>query len=264
VRSGAARAAVARCAAAGVLIGALTLLASSAASAASGAGAAARPGCADFVPPRSLGAVTVPVPDSFLAARIGGEVVDEVVVGADGSVRSVRSVRARFPELAPYAQAALQKSRFAPASIQGNPVAVRILVTTGVGVSRPARVEPTFDAIRAYVPGGESREAQWQLRDSVSRITIVLRVENPMPSGAEVVAKAPGGAERTLWKPAAVATPPADVRETVTAGSFFHAPGDYTIELRAGGKTRATTTLTIASSFETAVVNACEPMTAAP
>ena len=200
----------------------------------------------------------VPVPDSFLAARIGGDVVDEVVVGADGAVRSVRSVRARFPELAPYAQAALQKSRFSAASIQGNAVSVRALVRTTVGVMRPARSEPTFDTIWAYVPGGEAREAQWQLRGSVARLTLVLRVENPMPEGGEVVARAPGGAEKSLWKLAAIATPPADVRETVSTGGFFHASGDYRVELRSGGKTLAATTLTVADSYETAIVNACE------
>jgi hypothetical protein len=237
-------------------LGSLSACASSTAPAA--AAAAGKPGCADFVPPRRLGAATVPVPDSFIAARIGGEVVDEVVVAADGSVRSARSVRARFPELAPYAQAYLQKSRFTPASIQGNAAAVRVLVATAVGVSRPARTEPAFDTVWVSVPGGESREAQWQLRDSVSRLTIALRVENPMPSGGEVVARAPGGAERSLWK-LTVATPPADVRETVATGSFFHGAGDYRIELRAGGKALAFTTLTIADGYESAVVNACEP-----
>lgn len=226
-----------------------------------GTAAAARPGCPDFVPPRRLTAGNVPVPDSFLAARIGGEVVDEVVVGTDGAVRSVRSVRARFPELAPYAQASLQKSRFSAAAIQGNPVAVRALIRTAVGVERPARSEPKFDTIWAYVPGGEPREAQWQLRGSVSRLTIALRVENPMPEGGEIVAKAPGGGEKSLWKLAAIATPPADLRETISTGRLFDASGDFRIELRSGGKTLAFTTLTIADSYEKAVVNACEAMT---
>ena len=218
---------------------------------------ASRPPCADFVPPRRTGIVPVPVPDSFLAARVGGEVVDETTIGSDGAVRTVRSVRARFPELAPYAQAALQKSRFSPATIQGNPVAVRALVPTFVGVSHAVRREPTYDTVWAFVPGGESREAQWQLRGSVSRLTIALRIENPMPAGAEVVAKSASGAERSLWKPA-LGTPPEDLRETVKTGDFFSAPGDYRIELRAGGKTVNFATLTIAESFETAVVNACE------
>jgi hypothetical protein len=202
----------------------------------------------------------VPVPDSFLAARIGGQVIDEVVVGPDGAVRTVRSVRSRFPELAPYAQAALQKSRFTPASIQGNKVSTRVLVPTFVGISRAVRREPTYDTIWAFVAAGESREAQWQLRDSVSRLTLAIRVENPLPNGAEVVAKAPGGAERSLWK-LTVATPPADVRETVATGSFFHPSGEYRIELRAGGKTLNYATLTIADSYETAIVNGCDPLT---
>jgi len=220
---------------------------------------AAGPACPDFTPPARTGPVSVPVPDSFLAARIGGQVVDEVVIGADGAVRTVRPVRARFPELAPYTRAALQRSKFTPATIQGNPVAVRVLVPTFVGVSVAVRREPTFDTVWAFVPGGESREAEWQLRDSVSRLTLAIRVENAMPNGAEVVAKAPDGAERTLWK-GTVATPPADLRETVATGKFFDAPGDYKIELRAGGKTLNSATLTIANGHETSIVNACEPL----
>ena len=43
-------------------------------------------------------------------------------------------------------------------------------------------------------------------------------------------------------------------------GSFFSAAGDYRLELRAGGKPLASTTVTIAAGFETAIVNACEPL----
>jgi hypothetical protein len=222
------------------------------------AAAPSGPACPDFTPPQRLGVANPAVPDSFLAARIGGEVVDEVVIGSDGAVRAVRSVRSRFPELAPYAQAYLQKTRFTPASIQGNKVASRVVISTLMGVVRPARREPTFDTVWAFVPGGQSREAQWQLRDSVSTLTLVVRVENPMPGGGEIVAKAPDGSERALWKLAAVATPPADVRETVDSGKFFRGTGDYRIELRSGGRTIAFTTLTIADSYETAIVNACE------
>jgi hypothetical protein len=242
----------------GVLVVPLLTAAAILAACASGgsASAPARPGCPDFVAPARIGPVNVPVPDSFLAARIGGPVVDEVVIGADGAVRTVRSVRARFPELAPYAQAALQRSKFTPATIQGNAVAVRALVPTFVGIAREVRKEPTFDTVWAFVPGGEAREAQWQLRDSVSRLTLALRIENAMPQ-AEVVAKAPDGAERSLWK-GSVGTPPADLRETVATGKFFFANGDYRIELRSAGKTVAYALLTIANGHETAIVNACE------
>ena len=236
------------------------LAASCAGGPAPAASAPSGPACADFRPPQRIGAANVTVPDSFIAARIGGEVVDEVVVGADGEVRAVRTMRARFPELAPYAQASLQKARFSPASIQGNHVASRVLVKTMVGVVRPARREPKSDTVWAFVPGGQSREAQWQLRESVSSVTLVVRVENPMPQGGEVVARAPDGSEHALWKLAAVATPPADVRETVQTGKVFHRSGDYAIELRSAGKTLATTTLTVADRFETAVINGCEPV----
>ena len=43
-------------------------------------------------------------------------------------------------------------------------------------------------------------------------------------------------------------------------GKFLAAAGDYRIELRAGKTTVAFTVVTVASSFEGAIVNACEPL----
>ena len=70
---------------------------------------------------------------------------------------------------------------------------------------------------------------------------------------------APDGAERILWKgpPAGSA---AEIRESVKTGGFFARAGDYRLELRAGGRVLATTTLTIAPDFHAAIVNACEPL----
>ena len=135
---------------------------------------------------------------------------------------------------------------------------MRALVPTFVGVSHAVRREPTYDTIWAFVPGGESREAQWQLRDSVSRLTLVAAHREPdarrrrglrevgVRSGAFPVEAARSGLLRRTC-----------ARRCKT-GDFFSAPGDYRIELRSGGKTIAFATLTIAESFETAVVNACE------
>ncbi len=197
------------------------------------------------------------LPDSFLAARAGGEVVDEVVIGKDGAVGSIRVARSRIPELAPYAEASLKRSRFSPASIEGNPVAARVLVTTPVGIVRKDRTAPVYDSLWAHVPGGESREARWQLAGSVGTLTLSAHRGTAAPEETRIVAVAPDGGERTLWKGASSA---ADVRETVKTGKFFARPGDYRLELRAGSRSLASTALTIAPDFTAAIVNACEPL----
>ena len=77
-----------------------------------------------------------------------------------------------------------------------------------------------------------------------------------MPQGAEVVAHAPSGSEKKLLSLPASSSP-VELRETVPTGRFFSKSGDYHVELKAGGKTLAYTTVTIAPDFKTAVVNAC-------
>lgn len=199
------------------------------------------------------------LPDSFLAARVGGEVVDEVVIGKDGAVGTVRMARSLIPTLAPFAEVSLRRSRFSPASIEGNPVAARILVSTPVGLVRHNRPELASDSLWAYVPGGESREARWQLAGSIQRLAIEARAVAVPREGIRIAAVDPDGAERILWKGSPSGSP-AEVRETVKTGGFFARPGDYRLELRAGERVLATTTLTIAPDFAAAIVNACEPM----
>jgi hypothetical protein len=216
------------------------------------------PGCSGFTPPERISTGPSALPDSFLAARVGGVVVDEVVIGKDGAVGTIRAARSRIAELAPYAEASLRRSRFSPASIEGNPVAARILVSTIVGIL-PNRPEPAYDSLWTHVPGGESREARWQLAGSVERLAVEARVAAAPGEELRIAAVAPGGAERVLWK----GTPsgsPAEVRETVRSGGFFARPGDYRLELRAGSRVLSTTTLTIAPDFQRAIVNACEPL----
>ncbi len=90
---------------------------------ASAPAASPAPACSGFTPPLRISQGPSTLPDSFLAARVGGEVVDEVVIRKDGAVGAVRPTRSRIAELAPYAEASVRRSRFSPASIEGNPVA---------------------------------------------------------------------------------------------------------------------------------------------
>ncbi len=217
--------------------------------------------CAGFVPPAQVAPGSVPFPPSFAAANVGGEVTDEIVVGRDGSVRQVRFVPANNALFAPFAEEILRRSRFTPASIEGNPVAARVQIVTVIGKPRKTKDDPLFDDLRAFVPGGQSREARWQLAGSVDRLTVVARLGSPAPRGATVAAVGPKGGEKTLLTVGASAAP-RKVRETVKTGKLLADAGDYRIELRVDGKVVATTTVTIAARHEDAIVNACEPVLA--
>jgi hypothetical protein len=229
--------------------------------ASAGAPGAASPGppCAGLTPPRRLTTAAVPLPASFVAVRVGGIVVYEAVIAKDGAVSGLRLVGEQLEALLPFAAKSVEGSAFAPASIEGNPVATRVQIATTIGTVGKPRVEPEYDLLRAHVPGGVSREALWQLAGSVERLTLIAHVGTPAPAGAEIAAIAPAGAERVLVKLPASARP-VDARETVSAGKFFSKAGDYRLELRAGGKTLAWTTLTIADDYTRAIVNACEPI----
>jgi hypothetical protein len=136
---------------------------------------------------------------------------------------------------------------------------VRGVITVPVGSARKSPKDPPYDVLRAFVPGGESREALWQLAGSVERLTLVAHVGNAIAGGAAIVAVSPTGTEKQLLAiPAAPA--PLEIRETVKTGSFLSRAGDYRLELRAAGKPLASTTVTIAAGFESAIVNACEPL----
>ena len=220
----------------------------------------AGPACPGFAPPQIVAAGPTSLPPTWTAARLGGEVMEEILVDRTGVLKETRLVAAAVGPLAPFAQSSLERSRFSPGSIEGNPVAVRGVIPVPIGLVRKLKNEPPFDAVRVFVAGGEPREARWQLAGSVDRVTLVAHVGSAAAEGgASIVAVAPGGGEKILLTIPAAA-PPVEVRETVRTGRFFHAAGDYALQLRAGGKPLATTTFTIATGFETAVVNACEPL----
>jgi hypothetical protein len=221
--------------------------------------APATPPCAGVSPPQRLTKPPVNLPASFVSARLGGVVVDEAVIGADGTVSDVRLVHTRIENLAPFGQKSVQDSRFLGGSVDGHPAALRVRVATPVGTVTPVRVEPEYDSIWAYVAGGQSREAVWQLARSVAKVTLEIHLGTSPEAGSEIVARAPDGKEHVLKKVSG-ASAPIDRRETVSTGKFLEAPGDYRIELRAAGRTLASTTMTIADDYTRAIVNACEPL----
>lgn len=215
--------------------------------------------CEGMTPPRRLTTAPVELPASYIAGRIGGIVVDEAVIGVDGSVSGVRVVRARIERLAPFGQKSVEGSRFDAARIEGNPVATRVQIATHLGIIGKARVEPEYDTVWAHVSSGQSREARWQLAQSVESLTVTAHLGTLPGEGGEVVAVAPDGKERILHR-LSTSAKPIDVRETVSTARFFWPAGDYRLELRAGGKTLGWTTLTIADDYTRAIVNACQPL----
>ncbi len=143
--------------------------------------------------------------------------------------------------------------------MDGHPATMRVRVSTRLGTIGKARVEPEYDSIWAYVAPGQSREAVWQLAGSVEKLTLEIHLGTSPKDGAEIVALPPDGKARVLKKLARSAEPQ-DLRETVATKGLFERAGDYRIELRAGGKTLAFTTVTIADDFTRAIVNACAPL----
>src|SRR5262245_33059384 len=182
-----------------------------------------------MTPPRRVTTATVELPPTFIAARAGGIVVDEVIVGVDGKIYDLRVVRARFDALAPFGQKSVQLSRFDAATIEGNPVATRVRVATTLGTVSKARVEPEYDLVWAHVAAGQSREAQWQLAKSVERLTVSAHLGTVTGQSGEIVAVSPDKKERVLVKLAS-SDKPLDVEETVATGKFFSEAGDYRLE----------------------------------
>ena len=245
-------------------LGAVLLVACSAAPASSPATPAADAAevatpCAWLTPPQRLSTAPVELPASFVAARAGGVVVDEAIVGTDGKLSELRLVRARFDALAPFGQKSVESSRFAAGSIEGNAVAVRVRIATTLGVVSKARAEPEYDLLWAHVASGQSREARWQLAKSVESLRVTAHLGTVSGKESEIVAIAPDKKERVLVRLPA-SDKPTDVDRTVSTDKFFWAPGDYRLELRAGGRALAWTTLTIADDYTRAIVNACQPI----
>src|SRR4029077_10043003 len=108
-----------------------------------------------------------------------------------------------------------------------------------------------------FVAAGQSREARWQLRDSVSSVTLVGHVPKLSAPGGSVVAVAPAKQVRTLLTiPASDARQ--EIRQTVAAGRVFAGAGAYRVERRGGnGLALASARFTVSDDYRVAVINAC-------
>lgn len=212
--------------------------------------------CEGLTPPRILMANPLDLPTTFTSAHLSAELPAEVTVGPDGAAREPAVRTTDFSVLAPFAEETLKRARFSGGALEGNPAAVRLPVRVAVGNPRPRDPARAPADVWAFVAAGQSREARWQLRDSVSRITVVAHVPALAQPGA-IVAVAPGGQTRTLIA-LPVSDAPAELRRTVEAGKAFAGTGVYTVELRRGETALASSRFTVADEYRAAVINACD------
>jgi hypothetical protein len=217
--------------------------------------------CLGLTPPKVRAASVLPVPATFAAARVTADMPVEATIGRDGTVDEVAVRTSDLALLAPFAEESIKRSQFAPGAFEGNPVAVRVPILISIGAPRDRARTPDLAQVWAYVPGGASREARWQLRDSVSRLTLGAHLGRSAATGATIVATAGNGTQKTLLTIPGSASPPPEIRETIATGKFFAPAGDYRLELRTAGGVIAAAHLTIADDFTRAVVNACETVT---
>jgi hypothetical protein len=216
--------------------------------------------CAGLHPPAAVRVVPLDVPPTYAAARLSAEIPAEVVVNPDGTVGEAAMRTAEYGMLAPFAEETLKRGRFSPGTFENNPAAVRLPVRVPIGAPRKPDEAHAAPEIWVYVAAGQSREARWQLRDSVSSVTVVGHVPKLAAPGGSVVAVAPDKQVRPLLTiPASDA--PQEIRQTVSAGKVFAGAGEYRVELRgANGLALASARFTVSEDYRGAVINACETL----
>ena len=211
--------------------------------------------CTGFVPakPQLLRSPEYPAPAR--KARMSGESTHEVTVDREGKVREARIVGTTFMVFAQAADAALRRSTYSPAALDGRPVSTRFWVRVPFG--SPTEVEKTAarNRVTAFVPGDEPGRARWQLANAVDRLTLAGDIASAPPAEVAVVGIAPGGRERVLLAAGDIAS--GSLRATVKTGDFFSRAGEYRIQMRQGDKTIAEGGFTVAEKESSAVVNAC-------
>jgi hypothetical protein len=186
---------------------------------------------------------------------MSGESTHEVTVDRAGRIREARIVGTTFMVFAQAADAALRKSTYFPATLDGRPVASRFWVRVPFGIPRNIESSPARNRVTAFVPGTEPARARWQLKDAVDGVTLTGDIASAPPAEVSVVGVAPGGRERVLL--AAGKTAVRLLRVTVDTGNFFHPAGEYQIQLRHGDRIIAEGGFTVAEDESAAVVNAC-------
>ncbi len=216
--------------------------------------------CVGLHPPAPQRVVPVDLPPTFAAARLSAEIPAEVVVRPDGTVGEAAMRTAEYGMLAPFAEETLKRGRFSPGTFENNPAAVRLAVRVPIGTPRHLDDARAPAEIWLYVAPGQSREAHWQLRDSVRSVTLIGHVPRlPAPGGAVVVVAPDGQVHTLLTIPPAEA--PQEMRQTVPSARVFSAAGQYRVELRgAGTSALASARFTVADDFRGAVINACDPI----
>jgi hypothetical protein len=217
------------------------------------------PACQGLASPRVVGTQRVDVPATFATARLTGELPAQVTVAADGTVRDSAMRTGDLPALEGFVRDTLKHTRFSAGSFEGNAAAVRVPVQIPIGSPRRPDDPRGPAEVWAHVAAGQSREARWQLRDSVTWVTVTAHAPKLAAPGAEIVAVAPDGRTKTLVKLKA-SNSPQDVRQIVAAEKFFDAAGTYRLELRSS-KVLSAADFTIAEDYRAAVINACEPLT---
>lgn len=212
--------------------------------------------CVGLTPPRPVNVRPLDLPATFAAARLFADVPAEVTIGTDGKPREAKIRTADFAPLAPFAEETLTRGRFDAGAFEGHPAAIRIPVRVTIGSARPKGDLHAAADVWIHVAADQSREAHWQLRDSVTRVTVLAHA-GKLPAGAAIVAVAPNAQTKTLLTiPSSDAS--REVRQTVAAGNFFSPAGTYRVELRAKDATLAAARFTIAEDYKDAVINACE------
>jgi hypothetical protein len=187
--------------------------------------------------------------------RMTGESTHEIVVDASGKVGDVRLVGTTFMIFAQSADAALRRTTYFPATLEGRPVASRFWVRVPFGDPQGIESTPARNRVTAYVPGSESPRARWQLADSVRRVTVVADAASAPPAEVSVVAIDPAGAERVLVKAGKASN--RRLAMTVRTHDFFAKAGSYRIQLRHADRPIAEGDFTVADDEKSAVVNAC-------
>ena len=214
--------------------------------------------CVGLHPPSAVRLVPLEVPPTFAAARISAELPAEVVVNADGTVRAAAIRSNEFGILAPFAEETLKRGQFNPGSFENNAAAVRLPVRVPIGATPRQDGSHALPEVWLFVAAGQSREARWQLRDSVSQVTIVAHVPKLAAPGGSIIVITPDKQTRALLMVPPFDAPQ-DIRQTIAANKIFAAAGEYVLELR-GSSTLATTHFTVAEDYRGAVINACEPI----
>lgn len=211
--------------------------------------------CAGFVAARPNVLRSPEYPPPARKAQMSGESTHEVTVDREGRIRDARIVGTTFIVFAQAADAALRKSTYFPATLEGRPVASRFWVRVPFGVPRNIESSTARNRVTAFVPGTEPARARWQLKDSVDRLTLVGDVASAPAAEVAVVGIAPDRQERVLLPTGK--NDAGRVRATVETGDFFSRAGEYQIQLRHGDRIIAEGGFTVAEDERTAVVNAC-------